>query len=183
MRAGGVCLAVITGGLLLGCGDDGEVAEADEAAVDDVGEDAEPASDTAPDEASEPDAGDEVDVLAAGDEIEGIYETGPPTDGGEAHGCTWLVTDEQTFTLLHFGGSFDEDMRAEYDGYVLELDGIGRIEEGMHMNAAEQIVAVGGRLRLTVTEVHTIADFGPLRSGCGEADDPLLEFDHVEPVD
>ena len=181
MRAGGVCLAVALSVLLSGCGDDDETVVLDETAVDDPADDALPESDTEAEEPPEPDSGDDG-AVAVGDVIKGTYETGAPAKGGAATGCTWLVTEEQTFTLLHFGGDFDEEMRAEFEGYVLELDGIGRIEEGTHFEAAEQIVAVGERLRLTVTEVHAVADFGPLRDGCGDADDPLLEFDEIEPL-
>jgi hypothetical protein len=181
MRAGGVCLMVAVSMLVFGCGDSDETVMLDEAAVDDPAEDAPPEPDADVKEAPEPDPVDDG-AVAEGDVIEGTYETGPPSDGGAAHGCTWLVTDERTFTLWHVGGGFDEEMHAEFDGYVLELDGIGRIEVGTHIEAAEQIVAVGQRLRLTVSAVHTVADFGPLRDGCGDADDPLLEFDEVEPL-
>ena len=181
MRAGGVCAVAVLGALLLGCGDD-EAVEAQEAALVEEEQDAEPATDAPADEPEAADAGDGDGAPAVGDVIEGTYDAGPPPGEGAAMGCTWLVTDEQTFNLLYFGGGFDEDLRAEFDGYVLELDGIGRIEEGTHMHAAEQIVALGERLRLTVTAVHTVEDFGPMRDGCGAADDLLLEFDEVEPL-
>lgn len=183
MKTGGVCPAIaISGLLLLGCSDDGEIIEPEDAAATGEEEPAEAEQDLQAEVATEPDPDDGDDAPAVGDVIEGTYDAGPPRDGGEATGCTWLVTDEETFTLVHFGGEFDEELRAQFDGYVLELDGIGRIEEGQHMDAAEQIVAVGEQLRLTVTAVHTIADFGPTRDGCGEEDDLLLEFDEVEPV-
>jgi hypothetical protein len=183
MRAGGVCVTLAIGVLLVGCGDDGEVVELEEAALGDQEQEADPGADPQAHEDEDSEAPDQGDAPAVGDVIEGTYDAGPPPEEGAAMGCTWLVTDEQTFNLMHVGGGFDEDLRAEYDGYVLELDGIGHIEEGTHMDAAEQIVALGERLRLTVTAVHTVADFGPIRDGCGAADDLLLEFDEVEPLD
>ena len=200
-------LAVVVA-LLVGCGgsetepDDAaeEVAEAVDEEPDTtdeveetVGTDAEahdePADEPAPEGTEDPAQTDdgEADIFALqpGDVIEGTYEFGFP-ESGAAFACTWLDTDQGRVTLVSTVPTEEGGLLVSETAVGVAQEGIVRYQEGDSIDAeaeAEQIVAIGDLVRIEIAQALRVQDFGPVRDGCGDPEDPLVVIADAEPVE